>query len=358
MRLINRYIVAETVKYLFLSLLSVLCIFVAVDYLGTMDEFIEAKISLWRAFQFVILKIPFICTQSMPVILLLAILISFGLMSKRNELIILNSSGISIFAVAKPVLAVAAATGLIVFYLAEQVVPLTMQQANAIQTIEIRKKTNVKVKERNIWIRGNRQITHIQYFNPARRTINGFTRFYFDDAFRLSRRLDARSGHYDQNRWQLFQCMDQRLDVRTNTYAIRFHDRLDEKLDLHPDDFRQIVRKSEEMTYRDLSEYVRKVEGEGYDATAYRVDLYAKVAYPFVCIIMAMVAIGLTARRRLNKGLPISITYGIGIGFLYFVFHSFCISLGYGGILPAMVAAWTANFLFLCAGFILVLNAE
>jgi lipopolysaccharide export LptBFGC system permease protein LptF len=43
MNLINRYIIRETVTYFLLSLLSVLCIFIAVDYLGTMDEFIEAR---------------------------------------------------------------------------------------------------------------------------------------------------------------------------------------------------------------------------------------------------------------------------------------------------------------------------
>ena len=123
MNIINRYIIIQIVKYFILSLLSVVCIFVAVDYLGTMDEFIEADIALWRAFQFVAYRIPFICTQAMPVILLLAILIVFGLMSKHNELIIINSSGISIYALLRPVLLVAAAGAVLLFYLAEQVVP-------------------------------------------------------------------------------------------------------------------------------------------------------------------------------------------------------------------------------------------
>ena len=358
MRLINRYIILETIKYFLLSLVSVLCIFIAIDYLGTMDEFIEAGISLWRAFQFVALKIPFICTQAMPVILLLAILIVFGLMSKNNELMIINSSGISIYALLKPVLMVAAAAALLLFYLAEQIVPLTMLQANAIQNREIRKKTNVTVKERNIWIKGNRQITHIQYFNPASRNIYGFTRYFFSQEFRLIRRIDAREGKFEDNQWRLIACMDQKLNLQNNAYDIELYPTLQEDLQLHPDDFRQIIRKSEEMNFRELRAYVRRVENEGYDATTYRVDLYAKSAYPFVCIIMSLVAIGLTARRRLDKGLPVSITYGIGIGFLYFVFQSFCISLGYGGILPPLAAAWTANFVFLCGGSFLVINAE
>ena len=96
MNLINRYIIVQIAKFFFLALAAVLCIFVAIDYLGTMDEFLQANISLWRALQYVLLKIPFIMTQTMPVVLLIALLVVFGLMSKYNELVVLNASGISI----------------------------------------------------------------------------------------------------------------------------------------------------------------------------------------------------------------------------------------------------------------------
>ncbi len=358
MNLINRYIIIEIVKFFFLALVAVLCIFIAIDYLGTMDEFIAANISLLRAFQYVLLKIPFISTQAMPVVLLMAILIVFGLMSKHNELIILNASGVSIYALVKPVLMVSAAAALLLFYLTEQVVPLTIQQSNAIRYREIRKTSNVSVKEENIWIKGQRRITHIKYFDPATQAVFGFTRYFFDPQFRLIRRIDAQKAEYQDKEWILYGCMNQNLNVADNTYAITLHDTLREDLELQPTDFRQIVRKSEEMNFQQLLAYVRKVEAEGYAATVYRVDLYAKSAYPFVCVIMALVGIGLTARKRLSKGLPISISYGIGIGFLYWVFQSFCVSLGYGGTLPPLVAAWMANFVFLCGGLLLVMHAE
>ncbi len=358
MNLINRYIIVEIVKFFFVALVSVLCIFIAIDYLGTMDEFIDADISLLRAFQFVLLKIPFIITQAMPVVLLLAILIVFGLMSKHNELIILNAGGISIYALVRPVMLVSALGALFLFYLNEQVVPLTMQQSNTISRKEIRKTSHVTVKEENIWIKGQRQITHIKYFEPASKTIFGFSRYFFDQQFHLIRRIDAQRAEYQNNQWILHECMNQDLNVADNTYAITIHDTLKEDLELQPADFRQIVRKSEEMNFGQLLAYVRKVEAEGYAATTYRVDLYAKSAYPFVCIIMALVGIGLTARKRLNKGLPVSISYGIGIGFIFWVFHSFCLSLGYGSILPPVVAAWMANLVFFCAGLLLIMHAE
>ncbi len=358
MNLINRYIIFEIVKFFALTLIAVLCIFIAIDYLGTMDEFIESKVSLLHTVQYVLFKIPFITTQAMPVILLMAILIAFGLMSKNNELIILNASGISIYALVRPVLMLSATAALLLFYLAEHVVPLTMQQSNAIKHNEIRKTTNVAVKAENIWIKGQHQITHIKYFDPSSQIVFGLTRYFFDPQFRLVRRIDAQQAEYQDRQWILNKCMDQNLNAADNTYAISLHDTLTEHLGLEPGDFRQIAHKSEEMNFRQLLDYIHKVEAEGYAATVYRVDLNAKCAYPFVCVIMALVGIGLTARKRLDKGLPVSISYGIGIGFLYWVFQSFCVSLGYGGVLPPIVAAWTANFVFFCGGLLLVMNAE
>jgi lipopolysaccharide export system permease protein len=76
------------------------------------------------------------------------------------------------------------------------------------------------------------------------------------------------------------------------------------------------------------------------------VDLHAKIAFPFVCLIMGAVGVGIAAGRRTGASLPAAVTIGIGAAFLYWILHSFCISLGRGEILPPAVAAWAANFVF------------
>jgi lipopolysaccharide export system permease protein len=358
MTIIQRYITSTIAKYFGMAMVVILGIFIAVDYLGTMDEFITAKISLWRAFFFVLLRIPFVGVQFIPVVLLLSILITFGLMSKNNEIVILQAGGISIYRLIRPVMTIALLCGLGHFYLAESVVPPTMAQANKILYQEIRKKTKVTAKKKNIWMKDSHQITHIAFFDPSKNAIHGFTRFFFDNQYRLIRRIDAETGEFIDGRWVLTGCIDQKLDLKTNSYDIQLSDNLQEALDLHPDDFKQIVKRSEEMGFRELSDYVRKVESEGYDATHYRVDLYAKSAYPFMSLVIGLIGVGFTARRKWLKGLPVAIALGIGIAFGYGVFHSFCVSLGYGGILPPLVAAWTANFVFFCASLLMLVNAE
>lgn len=358
MNIIQRYVLSTIAKYFVMAMVVILTIFVAIDYLGTMDEFIAAKISLWRAFFFVLLRIPFVGVQFIPVVLLLAILITFGLMSKNNELVVLQAGGISIYRLVRPVMTMALFCGLCHVYLADSVVPPTMARANKIQMQEIRKKAQVTAKQKNIWMKGPRRITHIAFFQPSEKAIYGFSRFIFDGRFRLLRRLDAARGEYRDNQWVLTDCIDQTLNKKTNTYQVRLRDELREDLQLKPEDFQQIATRSEEMSFRELRDYVRKVEHEGYDAAHYRVDLYAKSAYPFMSLIMGLIGIGFTARRKWLKGLPGAIALGIIITFIYGVFHSFCISLGYGGVLPPLAAAWTANFVFFCVAALMLVNAE
>ncbi len=358
MTLLTRYLSREILRIFIYVMTLIIGIFIAVDYLGTMDEFINAGISFQRAFLYVVLKIPFIVTQVLPVALLLSTLVVFGLMSKHNEIIIIKSSGISILYLMRTLLVIGMAFSLFLAFFAEIAVPITMAKANTIQQEEIRKNNAVTATGKNLWIKGERKIIHITLSQPSEKAVFGVTCYQFDANFKLVRRIDARKGVYDDEQWHLQGLMVQDRDPVTGQYTTSFPDSLVQDLDLIPADLKKAVKPSSEMTFGELLTSVRKIEAEGYDATSYRVDLYAKTAYPFSCLIMVLIGTGLAARGKLEKGLPTSITVGLLIAFFYWVFNSFCISLGYGERLPAIVAAWCANSIFLCIGLISLINAE
>ena len=129
-------------------------------------------------------------------------------------------------------------------------------------------------------------------------------------------------------------------------------------MDLTPEDLKRAAKKSEEMSFRELYHYIQDVEGEGYDATSYRVDLQGKFALPLSCIIVCIIGASVTLRKTTREGLASNIMFGMVIVFLYFVAQGFCTSLGYGGILPPLIAAWIANFLFTCLAVFNFLNAD
>lgn len=348
----------EVFKFFGIVLAMVIGIFIAVDYMGNMDEFIKSGISLTRALRYVLLKIPFMTVLFIPVCILISVLIAFGLMSKHNEILALKTCGISIYYLLKPILLVGFISGILIFSISEIIVPATMSEANRIKMVEIRKKSLVRSKEKNIWIKGNRLITHIKYYNPSGKTIFGITMNFFDKDFKLIKRIDAKKGIFKEGKWFLFKLMEQTLDKGSGGYLVTFHDEKAGQLDLLPEDLKRVAKKSEEMSFRELFAYVKKVEKEGYDAAAFRVDLHAKTAFPFICIIMGLIGTGIAARAKISKGIAVGITIGIGMAFLYWIIYSFCLSLGYGEMLPPVIAAWTTNLIFLCVGILTIQHAE
>ncbi|RLC10700.1 MAG: LPS export ABC transporter permease LptG [Deltaproteobacteria bacterium] len=358
MSIIARYLTLEICKYVGFVLAVVVGIYVAVDFFEKIDDFLEAGLPLSKAFIFLIFKAPFIIAQILPVCVLLAVLIVFGLMTRTNEIVALKSSGVSLWQMLKPVFCLGLLFSIFLFFFSEVIVPITVGKANQIWLREVRNRSDAVSRGKNIWLRDDRQITHISYYDKKEKAIFDLTVYYFDDDFKLVRRIDAEKGIFEGDKWCLSELIEQTLDRKSKNYNVVLHDEIPETLGLLPEDLETVIKKSEEMSFKELLEYVRKVESEGYDATTYQVDLHAKVAFPFVCVILCIVGTGIAVRGKMKEGMPIGIAYGIGIAFLYWIFHSFCVSLGYGEMLPPWIAAWTANLVFLCFGVFNLLNVE
>jgi lipopolysaccharide export system permease protein len=344
------------IRYLLFVVVAVLGIYLIVDFFQRIDNFISADLKAFKIVLYFFSSIPSVIVQVLPVCLLLSVVIALGLMNKHNEILALKSCGIGFDFLLRPVMALGLVITVCVFFLNEVVVPLTVPVSNKIWIEDVKKKDIVTTKEENIWMKGHRSITHIKHFNPVENKIYGVTVYSFDDHFMLQERFDAASGTYSDQGWLLEGVLHQKRDTENGTYQIAFLDTEVRSLALLPEDLLVVVKKSEEMSFKELQEYIQKVEEEGYDATIYKVDLYGKTALPFVCVILALIGAGIGVKKHIKEGLPVGIAYGLGVYFLYWVFYSFSMSLGYGGLIPPMIAAWTPNLVFSAWGIYLSLN--
>jgi len=358
MTIIHRYLTRELLKYFSIVLASVVGIYLTVDFFGRIDDFLEAKLPLSMALEFFLLKVPLIVGQVMPVGVLLAVLIVFGLMVRSNEILALKSGGVSVRTLIKPVCAMGLVCSVLLFLLSEVLVPVTTAKSNEIWRSEVKGESAVSSRKKNIWIRGDHSIHHVTYFNFSDKTIFGVTLNYFDKDFRLIRRLDAHKGVYMEEGWHLFDVLEQSLVDGNGGYDVTCKNDTLARLEFGPEDLRRVAKKPEEMSYGELSAYIGEVEDQGYDATSHKVDLKAKTAYPLVCLIMSVLGVGLALWQQRREGFAANVFYGIVLAFLYWTLHSFCLSLGYGELLPPIVASWIANSVFACFGIFLLLHAD
>ena len=359
MPILTRYLIKEVLKVLTAILIIVLANYIFVDFIEKSGKFVQAGLPIGLTISFFIYNIPLIISQITPVAILLAVLIVLGVMNKKNEILALKSCGVSIYVLLRPLLVLGVISACALFFLSNSVVPMSSRKANQIWMEEVRgKKANLTGSEQNIWINGNNRITHIGFFDPVQKVVKDITLYFFDDNFRLIRRLDAADGSFTSKGWHFTDILDQRREHNSDHYAVNHLNSKTINLDFSVEDLTRVAVKSEEFNFQALRQYIQKVESEGYDATIYRVDLHTKLAMPFICVIMPILGIGIALRSNLSDGVALGVAYGIGISFLYWVMMSFCISLGYGNLLPPFVAAWIANLVFMTLGGILLINAE
>jgi lipopolysaccharide export LptBFGC system permease protein LptF len=111
------------------------------------------------------------------------------------------------------------------------------------------------------------------------------------------------------------------------------------------------------MGYSALRDYTKVLAASGFDVVKQRVDLARKIAFPFVTIVMTLLAVpfAVTIGRSGAMG---GIGVGIALAIAYWTVISVFGALGAGGALPPLLAAWAPNLLFGSAAAYLLLTVR
>ena len=126
----------------------------------------------------------------------------------------------------------------------------------------------------------------------------------------------------------------------------------------HIDDFIQVQNAPDTMSFLELRAYVSRLREGGHRVNRYLVQLYSKLSFPLVHVIMALVAIpfALVSPRSGGRAMGIGVAIVIAAG--YWVVHSVALAFAQADLLPAALAAWTANIVFAGIGTALFLSAR
>ena len=357
MKIISRYLYKEFFTFFVISLITFLLIYLVIEFFGKIDNFLEAHVPLKVAFLFFIYHIPFVIQQMTPVSVLISVMLTLGIMNKHNEILAIKNCGISLFRLFYPLVAISVFIGIGLFFLSESIVPITSSVANNIWKIQVEKRnTQGAYKLSHIWYRGKGSIYQIRSYDSRKNIIEGLSIFFFDDTFRLHKRIDARKAKWVEGLWYLNDGVIQIITPDGSRETVRFRSHTI-RLPETPHVFKRTMKAPEEMSFWELKKYTRKIREEGYDSTRCRVELHNKIAFPFISMVLTLIGIPLGLRKK-KGGIPFGITIGIGISFLYLLTFGFSRSLALSGALPTVLGAWLANLLFLFFGIYLILAEE
>ena len=110
-----------------------------------------------------------------------------------------------------------------------------------------------------------------------------------------------------------------------------------------------------------LSQLYQKIQIqslEGKDTTMEWIELHRNISYPFISVVMALLAIPLSIRSSRHGGLLFCVGVNIAMGFMFSFIYAMSISLGRGGTFDPILATWGPNLLFTVLGFYLLLTMD
>ena len=358
MNILSRYIIKEFFKILFFCLALLVVLYVFIDFVQKVDNFIEAGVSRDVIASYFYYKLPFIVWQILPPVTLISVVILFSLMRKKREIQAMMACGINIYTIFRLVLVAAVFVSIGLFLFSEIVVRSASARSNHIWMTEVEKRDPGKYYygRGHIWYRGEDRIYWIWSFDSERAVMEQPTFYFFDEAFRLVKRVSGQRAVWQEGVWRVEEGAVQALGQDGEYHVERFEQRL---MDLPetPETFVRPVRHPEEMSYWQLKRYAQKVRQEGYDNTRYLVDMHIKTAYPWILLIMAMIGIPVALLLK-RVQTPLAVCAAVGISFLYMLIFGFSRSLGVSGALPPFLSAWLANLVFFLFGLYLMMRVE
>lgn len=362
MSILFRYLLREYAKIFFMCFAGLMTIYLVIDFFEKVRKFLRYDAQWFDVLTYFALKMPAISFQITPLAILMATLLTLGLLSRSNEITAMRSCGISLPRITSPFMAFAVALAAVLLLFSATIIPLTSNLAEEVRTVKIEKKPpSAAIKLEQPWARVDGEtLLHVTSVSVEGDRLGGVQLFHFNQAFRLIDMTESREARYTGETWTMYQGFQRRF-LSDGRVLVTDFEQQTVPLTLIPSDFTGgLAGESESMTFSDLRDFAGRLYQNGFQVARLMTDYYGRLAFPFVTIIMVLVGIALSLYRTGTRGA--SMAAGIGqamlIGFLYWATHSIAIAFGRGGALPPVVAGWMTNVLFLSYGLYLMLKVR
>ena len=365
-RLLDLYLAKQYLRILGMTTVGMLGLFYISTFVDLSDKWFKGQASFGMLAQFLFWSTPEWLTYILALAVLLSSLVTIGLLTKNSELIVMRACGISLYRTALPLVVFAIAASAILFAMEERVLATANRNADRLKhIIRTGSPQTFGVLNRK-WIVGrNGEVYHYQFYDPRRRELNSLSVFDFDQAAHTIRtRLFAAKATYAPTtgpngavpHWRLEQGWSR--EFGPNTQVNQFAPFTDRVVSLEPADyFVTETREPDLMNFGQLRSYVAELRASGYNVLEHEVGLYRKVAFPFVTLVMTLIAIPFAVSTG-KRGAMYGIGIGIVLALVYWVMISVFAAFGAGGLLDPMLAAWAPNLIFGAAAAFLLLTVR
>jgi lipopolysaccharide export LptBFGC system permease protein LptF len=255
----------------------------------------------------------------------------------------MKACGISLYRTALSVVVLSLCMSAVLFSLEQRLMATANRQVDVLDAkIRGRQPRTLNLLNRR-WVVGADQVIYFYgHFDPERNEMLGLTMFApSKDRWQLASQTFVRRAVFGGDGWIGEQGwrQDFRADPPTWTNIARAPLPGMEP----PSYFTTAPPDAELMSVSELQSYISGLEPSGFNTTPLKVELHRKLAFPFVTLVMTLLAVpfGVSAGRH-------GALYGVGLGIVialaYWILISAFVAIGKAGLL-AVLAAWAPDIL-------------
>ena len=362
-RILDEYVVVEFLNMFALILVGFVLLMLVFTVFDLLSDILRNHIHMAVVGDYLVNLTPLFLYQLAPLAVLIAVLVTFGVLNRNSEIIAMKATGISLYRLVVPIVSIAAILAVFLFLFDEFYLPQANKRQDALRNVIKGKPAQTVSHPEQNWIFGSPgklepgRIFYYRFFDPDRDEFANISVFEFDPAtFALTRRIFAAKALWDpgtdswrfQNGW-----VNDIQGDHTSNYQ-RFAQTSFSEIHEDPGYFKKESLQAQEMNFGQLNRYIADLRQSGFDTMKLRVALWHKLAYPLVAVVMSVLAIPFALSMGRHGSLT-GIAVAIGVALTYFVVESLFGALGNVNYLPAALAAWSSDILFgLVGGYLLL----
>jgi LPS export ABC transporter permease LptG/LPS export ABC transporter permease LptF len=363
-QIIDTYFLSSFLFYLAVWLAAFVSLFQIFTFFDLMGDMVRNHIPLIIMFEYLFFLTPLLIYQMLPISVLVAALVTLGILSKQNEITAFKACGVSLYRMTLPIVAGAILLSGTLFAFDYYYVPgANRRQEDLRDKIKNRKQQSWQRPDRK-WIMfpdGSR-IYYYKYFDTTEKMMVDVNMFELDPAtFEVKHEIVA-----DRARW-IPDLKPAPAWVFENGWSAVFKDKVGKstkfqfasypELTEPPESFLREVPPDKQMNFMQLDRYITDLKRSGISTIKLQVQLYRKFSVPLFALIMAMIAVPFGFMVG-NRGAMTAIGVSIAIGVIYLGLDKLAEKVGDVSLLTPKLAAWTPDMVFALAGLFLLMRMK
>jgi lipopolysaccharide export system permease protein len=341
------------------SFLGVVALAAMIDYVELMRRgadwpsatpLLLAKISM--------LRVPQLCERIMPFSVLVGAMSCYMSLSRRLELVIARSAGISAWQFVAPALIAALLFGAVATTIYNPVSAMLHERSKRLEAQMLGELPSaLQANVNGFWVRQKSDegaaIINAKSSREQGSALGAVTVYTFDADGHFQQRIEAKSASLQDGYWQLDEA---RIYASGTPPALEDNYRLPTNLTI--EQVRESFATPETVPFWQLPSYIDKAERAGLAAAGYRLQYNELLSRPFLLVAMVLLAAAVSMRFFRFGGVQKMVLSGISAGFLLFVLAKITEDMSKAELLSPVAAAWNPVVVGGLTGLVALLYQE